>query len=601
MTDCDRLHETLSNTRKALLNARNTNGVWEGRLSSSPLATAVAVFALHQVDAERHRPLIFNGLKWLAGHQQSDGSWGDAETLDPGNLSTTLLCYAAFSAIDPQCYSDTVGNAEAAIKQQCGGLSSKAIANRLYQIYGKDRTFAVPILTMCVMAGVLGEDGWQYVKPLPFELAILPRFLFRWLRLTVVSYALPALIAIGQVRFSVNPPANPLMLILRKWTQRSTLKLLEKVQPSNGGFLEATPLTSFVTMSLAAMNLKTHPVVEKGVRFITQSVSSDGSWPIDTNLSTWVTSLSVQALAEEDLSSDDKQVIADWYLAQQYTSDHVYTGAKPGGWGWTNLPGAVPDADDTAGALVALSRLEVRSKVQKDYLRVTSLKGIQWLLDLQNTDGGMPTFCKGWGRLEFDRSCPDITAHAIAAWQIWKTRLGPSMQGQIANAVHRALNYLEAVQSDDGSWLPLWFGNPHSHGKTNPVYGTAKVLEVLADFDKPLMIEQGVQFLTQAQNADGGWGAQKGQAPTIEETALAVDALLAADPRRYLKPIQQGVAYLIEATDCGRSFPAAPIGLYFAKLWYAERLYPTLFSLKALRAAETVFGLTDSPADGTMR
>ena len=31
-----------------------------------------------------------------------------------------------------------------------------------------------------------------------------------------------------------------------------------------------------------------------------------------------------------------------------------FTGAKEGGWGWSDLPGSVPDADDTSGALVAL-------------------------------------------------------------------------------------------------------------------------------------------------------------------------------------------------------------------------------------------------------
>ena len=94
MAERDRLHETFSNTRTVLLNARNAEYLWEGRLSSSPLATAVAVFALHQVDANQHRSLISNGLQWLAAHQQSAGSWGDAETLDPGQseYDIALLC-----------------------------------------------------------------------------------------------------------------------------------------------------------------------------------------------------------------------------------------------------------------------------------------------------------------------------------------------------------------------------------------------------------------------------------------------------------------------------------------------------------------------------
>ncbi len=42
-----------------------------------------------------------------------------------------------------------------------------------------------------------------------------------------------------------------------------------------------------------------------------------------------------------------------------------------------------------------------------------------WLLDLQNRDGGWPTFCRGWGTLPFDRSSCDLTAHALRALSKW--------------------------------------------------------------------------------------------------------------------------------------------------------------------------------------
>ena len=69
------------------------------------------------------------------------------------------------------------------------------------------------------------------------------------------------------------------------------------MQPESGGYLEAVPLTSFVTMSLAASGRFDHPVTRQGLQFIRDSVRHDGSWPIDTNLATWLTSLSLQALA----------------------------------------------------------------------------------------------------------------------------------------------------------------------------------------------------------------------------------------------------------------------------------------------------------------
>jgi squalene-hopene/tetraprenyl-beta-curcumene cyclase len=54
--------------------------------------------------------------------------------------------------------------------------------------YGRDKTFAVPILTNQALAGLA---PWSDVSPLPFELACLPQRFYRFVRLPVVSYAIP--------------------------------------------------------------------------------------------------------------------------------------------------------------------------------------------------------------------------------------------------------------------------------------------------------------------------------------------------------------------------------------------------------------------------
>ncbi len=88
---------------------------------------------------------------------------------------------------------------------------------------------------------------------LPFEMACLPQSWYRFARMPVVSYALPALIAIGQVVHHHRSTWNPITWVLRRLGKRRSLRVLERIQPSSGGFLEATPLTSFVVMSLAAV------------------------------------------------------------------------------------------------------------------------------------------------------------------------------------------------------------------------------------------------------------------------------------------------------------------------------------------------------------
>ncbi|MEJ7595585.1 MAG: hypothetical protein WKF77_29065 [Planctomycetaceae bacterium] len=51
-------------------------------------------------------------------------------------------------------------------------------------------------------------------------------------------------------------------------------------------------------MSLLGCDLFDHVVTQRCLQFIEASVLEDGSWPIDTNLTTWVTTLSVNALGE---------------------------------------------------------------------------------------------------------------------------------------------------------------------------------------------------------------------------------------------------------------------------------------------------------------
>lgn len=527
--------ETLTRVREQLLAARGSHGHWEGELSASALSTATAVIALALVDRQRHAALIRRGLDWLRAHANADGGWGDT-VLSVSNISTTTLAWAAFGLVG-----EPAPQAEAWLAKHDGGDLVQAIIAR----YGKDRTFSVPILTTCALTG---RCEWKHVIPLPFELAVLPPELFKWLRLPVVSYALPALIAIGQVRHHHRPERR----WLRDRVRQGSLRVLEKIQPSSGGFLEAIPLTSFVTMSLAGMGLAHHPVVERGVKFLCAAAQPDGSWPIDINLATWVTTLSVNALGDS-LPEPERAPIRDWLLAQQHRELHPYTNAAPGGWAWTDLSGGVPDADDTAGALLALRTLGVT-----DSPAITA--GVHWLLGLQNSDGGIPTFCKGWGALPFDRSSPDLTAHALRVFPEGRAR-------------QRALKYLARAQRPGGAWSPLWFGNQHAPGDENLTYGTANVVRALPASP---MRDAGIRWLLAAQNDDGSWGGGVRTPPSIEETALAVTALDG-------EPARRGAEWLVRATDEGRVFPPAPIGFYFAKLWYYEKLYPLIFTAVALK------------------
>jgi squalene-hopene/tetraprenyl-beta-curcumene cyclase len=282
----------------------------------------------------------------------------------------------------------------------------------------------------------------------------------------------------------------------------------------------------------------------------------------------------------------------EWLLAQQSTREHPFTHAAPGAWAWTPLSGGVPDADDTSGALLALERLG--DPVPR--VAAAAAAGIRWLIGVQNRDGGVPTFCRGWGTLPFDRSTPEITAHALQAWSVWFPRLDLVLKRDVRAAAGRAVMFLTATQRTDGTWLPLWFGNELAPGEDNPAYGTARVLlglhSTLVHGDPRVANcrRLAIRWLVEAQNADGGWGGSRAVRSSVEETGIVLAALgrSVADGAEgeISKAVARGARWLIDATSDGRETAAAPLGLYFARLWYYEELYPIVFALLGLAACE---------------
>jgi len=644
--------------------AQHAAGHWTGGLSTSALSTATAVSAL--VEARNHhciateRGELVNeavrvGCRWLQSHQNRDGGFGDTDR-SQSNIATSLLVIAAW---------EMAGVHDAAFKQQ-----STVPLRRVWEYvdqagrwqglrdrYGKDKTFVVPILSNCALAGLV---PWSEVSPLPFEAAWLPQDWYRWARMPVVSYAVPALVAIGQARFLKAPPRISLLKKLRRRALAPTLEVLRRMQPASGGYLEAVPLTSFVLMNLAAVGNGSLPVAQSCIRFILNSRLEDGSWPIDTNLSTWLTSLAIGGISQRqplqvqmnpgqpaasqaagphrsaarhiDSDSCSTQTVR-WLLRCQHKQRHPFTGANPGGWGWTDLSGAVPDADDTPAALLALNALKWdQPGLQRLQHEVESaaVDGLNWLVRLQNRDGGWPTFCRGWGKLPFDRSGTDLTAHALRAIHAWSNPLGKSSRPaagaqpatpreltlsvvvnanvlkRLAAATTRGLRFLARGQAADGSWLPLWFGNQDRPHEDNPVYGTGKVLMAYAALSlvESQPAQRGIDYLRNCQNPDGGWGGGPsvvypssnlgydeltGAAQTsssIEETAIALEGLLECGGDPLSDPtIMRGLGWLAVAVQQGGLEHPQPIGFYFAKLWYYEQLYPTVFSLGAIGAA----------------
>ena len=566
-----RLKEMQTDAIERLMKSRSADGMWRGSLSSSAISTAVSVFALQRIDADKYASHIQAGVRWLHETMKADGSWGDSVE-SPSNMTATLLTYVSLYAVGQAPHAS-----REYLSQHLGGDSEEALTKGVLRYYGRDLTFSVPILMMCALAGVVKD--WKQIPPFPFELATLPQRLFRYLNLPVVSYAIPALIAIGICQMHKK---GGWLSPVRKLFVPKAMRVLLRMQPADGGFLEAAPLTAFVSMCLAEGGFREHEVTQRCAQFLVDTVREDGSWPIDTNLSAWVTSLAAKVLPHDQV---DAEGLARLIQRNATVSVHPFTAAAPGGWGWSDLSGSVPDGDDTSGALVALYHLMGKTSD-------TVANGLRWLMWLQNNDGGMPTFCKGWGKLPFDRSSPDITAHAILAMGLWLPSLEGKLKADVQKSLDRMLNWMEkgteekrAGGAAGSGWVPLWFGDQDAADEKAPVYGTATAIDYLMSVQHPVatqLAQSQIGFILTTQNEDGGWGGNKGVKSKVTYTCRAL-AALGHFPEQYEAAKQRGWDYLYQRFQAGTLYEREPIGLYFSRLWYSEELYNVLFLLNALK------------------
>jgi squalene-hopene/tetraprenyl-beta-curcumene cyclase len=215
---------------------------------------------------------------------------------------------------------------------------------------------------------------------------------------------------------------------------------------------------------------------------------------------------------------------------------------------------------------------------------------------------------------------------ALAAWRRdWRSdtsieanRRWSFIDERAIRAIETGWKYLESHQSEDGSFIPMWFGNEHQPNQINPVYGTSQVLFAAAELERleSNVTQRAARWLIAAQHANGGWGPPRAAIDysdgedlmqarranealsrfcTIEETSLATSALVpfAETNPSVAQTVSRGYAWLASAVEQDAHRRPAIIGFSLAKLWYHERLYPLAFAAGALsRAVRSVSAAT---------
>ncbi|MGH2347410.1 MAG: prenyltransferase/squalene oxidase repeat-containing protein, partial [Chloroflexota bacterium] len=545
----------LDRALQCLLDGQRARRYWVGVLSSSALASAIAIVALQLSDSERHADVIGRGRRRLLETQAADGGWGDAE-VDPSNINATALAIGALTFTAPN--SPEAGASRALARahdclDRFGGFDAVGDPRRC--------TLSGPARTVAALAGLM---DWHRIKRLRPEIVLLPARLRR-----TISTTFPAYLSIAGVHARMAP--HPLNLLpTYRYARRRVVDWLQRTQGPDGSFEASAFLTSVI---IACMVLGDHgalPWLPAAVRFVVESQREDGGWPIDRDLETFDTAMSVQALSEAGIAVPHADQVRDWLLARQFQEPCFPTGARPGGWAWA-MPAGWPECDDTSYALLALLALGVPASAGP--IR----RGARWLERMQNADGSWSTFVRN-SRMPFDRDCPYITGHVLSAL---------SAAGRLnrdSAVLGRALDYLARAQRHDGSFGSIWFREATA--------GTASVLEALADcgLERTPLALRAQDALLRSQNDDGGWAGLRMQASTAEETAWAILGLLRCAPRAEIEAaVRRGTAWLAARPQSDGSWVPAPIGLYYSAMWYSDSSFALTLPIQALARAQRLY------------
>jgi squalene-hopene/tetraprenyl-beta-curcumene cyclase len=406
---------------------------------------------------------------------------------------------------------------------------------------------------------------WRRIKRLRPEVLLLPPRLRR-----TISTTFPAYLSISSLHASRAPhPLNLLPTYPR--ARRAAVRWLERAQGANGSFEESAFLTSVIIACLFAVGRRHLPWLPPAINFVLQSQRTDGSWPIDRDLETFDTAMSVSAFGEAGLPVPHEKNVRAWLLGRQFKTVCFPTAAAPGGWAWA-MPAGWPDSDDTSCVLLALRTLGLHPGSQ------AIARGDDWLARMQNTNGSWSTFVRN-SSMPFDRDCPYITGHVLRALKV------TGYLDRHPDVLRRALVYLAQAQHHDGSFASLWFREATA--------GTASVLEALAEcgLEQTPRALLARDALLRNQNDDGGWAGLRLQPSTAEETAWAILALLRyGSDKAVRKAITGGIGWLAANQLADGTWTPAPIGLYYSAMWYSDSAFALALPAQALGRAKSCNG-----------
>jgi squalene-hopene/tetraprenyl-beta-curcumene cyclase len=581
--DRSAVRDALDRAREVLWRAQRPDGSWESPCDMGVAPTAQVLVALHYVGALSSEDAAA-GARWLRARQEADGSYRSHPTATEGDLGTTASAWAALDVCAPRESIDAITKARSYLDSQ-GGTAAvvKAFAR------------GDPSVVFVALAGLVEPTQLPCPPMLPALVKPLVTFMERRFHsgILMVSGAL-ALIA-HRLRGDWGADGPPQNQLERRFAAR-TLTLLATFQNRDGSWNANTVQTALMLPALTAAGLpREHPMVRRTVAWLeAQCVRDDDGLHLDAFGSpVWCTAANVRALIAAGESPADPRIVSalDWLIAcqsqiEQPEVDNRNPGAPRIG-GWAFQPGneTMVDNDDTGTVLTAFGDVLASGTLDPQTTgRVSTSRdlGRDWLLGMQNPDGGWSAFVHG---LPAKRPGPLFTGPVEVSLDdpitALRTLLDPprelgdpsteDLSGRVLDglgriglttaspAVQRAIEFLKAQQFDHGGFWGRW--------TVNYLASTACVLQGLArvgaDMSAP-WVKRAITFLTERQNADGGWGelpdsyanpALAGRGPSMPPlTGLVLTGLIDAGEGAS-DAVARGIAYLLAQQQPDGSWP----------------------------------------------